>query len=230
MRIWLLAFIRAILATGSYVLGASLQIVPGMALRLYLGLGILVAGITFVVEYLTNIRPTRHWREVVPVIIDEITTSFVDFLRDTVGVHPRMHIMIPRRTWRWCWAHRYFVMWWSRGLENQPDVNITFPVGQGVVGECYRQKIPIYAPPEALGEGYRFPGHLRPLIRDLQAIICYPIYEPRQRGRQSGKLIGVLTLDSKTPNAYTLLTSDAHLPGINQRMERIAIVVGQIYY
>jgi hypothetical protein len=51
---------RAILATGSYVLGASLQIVLGMALRLYLGLGIIVAGITFVVEYLANIRPTRH--------------------------------------------------------------------------------------------------------------------------------------------------------------------------
>jgi hypothetical protein len=60
MRIWLLVFMRAILATGSYVLGASLQIVPGMALRLYLSLGIIVAGITFVVEYLTNIRPTRH--------------------------------------------------------------------------------------------------------------------------------------------------------------------------
>src|SRR5687768_5485168 len=150
MRIGLLVFMRAILATGSYVLGASLTIVPGMALRLYLGLGIIVAGITFVVEYLANSRPTRHWREVVPVILDEITMSFVDFLRDTVGVHPRLHIMVPRRTWRWCWARRYFVIWWSRDMENQPDVNITFPIGQGVVGEYYRQKIPIYAPPEAL--------------------------------------------------------------------------------
>lgn len=42
--------------------------------------------------------------------------------------------------------------------------------------------------------------------------------------------MGVLTLDSKTPNAYTLLTSEVHLPSINQSMERIAIVVSQIYH
>jgi len=111
MKTWLLAVIRALLATGSYMLGASLQIVPGMALRLYLGLGVLVAAVTFVVEYVTNIRPTRHWREVIPVMIDEMTTSFVEFLRDAVGVTPRLHIMVPRRTWRWCGVRRYFVIW-----------------------------------------------------------------------------------------------------------------------
>jgi hypothetical protein len=115
-------------------------------------------------------------------------------------------------------------------MDNQPDVNITFPVGQGVVGECFRQKVMIFAPPEALGEGYRFPRKLRSLTRDLQAVISYPIYEPRTRGRQSGRLIGVLTLDSKTPNAYILLTNADYLPVINKTMERIALVVGQIYY
>jgi hypothetical protein len=230
MKTWLLAVIRAILATASYVLGASLQIVPGMALRLYLALGLLVAAVTLIIEYFTNVRPTRHWREVAPVMVDEITTSFVEFLRDAVGVAPRLHVMVPRRTWRWCGVRRYFVIWWSRGMDNQPDVNITFPMGQGVVGECFRQKVMIFAPPEALGEGYRFPRKLRSLTRDLQAVISYPIYEPRTRGHQSGRLIGVLTLDSKTPNAYTLLTNADCLPVINKTMERIALVVGQLYY
>jgi hypothetical protein len=50
MRVWLLVFMRAILATGStgsYVLGARIKIVPGMALGLFLLLGIIVAGIIF---------------------------------------------------------------------------------------------------------------------------------------------------------------------------------------
>src|SRR5262245_10285706 len=70
-----------------------------MALRLYLGLGRLVASITFVVEYLTNIRPTRHWREVVPVIIDEITTPFADFLLglNIYGAYPANLTVCPIR-------------------------------------------------------------------------------------------------------------------------------------
>ena len=115
-------------------------------------------------------------------MIDGITTSFVEFLRDAVGVTPRLHIIVPRRTWRW--LRQYFVIWWSRDMDNQPDVNITFLAGQGGVEECYRQKVMIFAPPEVLGEGYRFLRNLRPLTGDLQAIISYSIYEPRTRGRQ----------------------------------------------
>lgn len=224
---WTLAFLRALVAVASYALGVGLSVFPQMALRLHLLLGAGVGILTLSIEYFTNIRPTRHWQEVAPFIVDEITAPFLDFLKEQ-QLTPRLNVMVPRRTWRGAWVRRYFTIWWARGMENQPDVNITFPVGQGATGECFRRKAPIYAPPVALGTGYHFPRSLLPLVKDIEAIICYPIYEPPRGGRQSGRLIGVLTLDSKTPGAYSLLTSDKLRPIVHERMEKIAIFVSRI--
>ena len=53
-----------------------------MALWLSLGFGALVAVVTFTVESLTNVRPARHWWEIAPLMLDELTTSCTEFLRD----------------------------------------------------------------------------------------------------------------------------------------------------
>ena len=99
--------------------------------------------------------------------------------------------------------------------------NATMDVGSSPEPYCNRVLCPRSKPPNYSRDG---------VTEELQAIISYPIYEPPRRGRQSGRLIGVLTLDSKTPNAYTLLTSDPNGPLIAERMERIAIVASQIYH
>ncbi len=116
-------------------------------------------------------------------------------------------------------------------MDNQPDVNIVFPINQGIQGECLLRKRPIYAPAVKAGTGFRFPKRLLPQAIDIEAFISYPIYEPPRAGqRQSGKLIGVFTLDSKTPNAYALLIDVAIRATVHEKMEGIAILIGRIYH
>jgi hypothetical protein len=115
-------------------------------------------------------------------------------------------------------------------MENQPDVNLVFSLGQGVTGKCFEEKRPIYATPEAIKDGFRFPPRLRPLTSDLQAIISYPIYEPFQKGRQSGRLVGVVNLDSKTKDAYVILTEDGTRSVVDQKMKELAALIGQVYH
>ena len=186
--------------------------------------------LTLAIEYLTNVRPAKHWEDIYPVILTQFTAPLVEFLKNERKVTPRINIMIPIRTFRWLWLRRYFFIWGSVGMENQPDVNIVFPVSHGVTGECFRARIPIYATPEALKGNYKFPRHLRPLTEGIQAIISYPIYEPARKGRQSGRLIGVINLDSKTANAYSLLTEEATRAVIDEKMQGLAVLIGQIYH
>lgn len=228
-KTWALSFFRTCLAVASYALGAGALFAPTRAFWLHVSLGTIVGILTLTIEYFAEIRPARHWEDVRPIILSEVTDALFEFMENDVQIVPRMNIMVPKRTWRWIWTCRYFVIRWCRGMEYQPDVNIKFPIKYGVVGECFKRKESVLAPPDALSEDYSFPLTLRAYTKDIQAIISYPIYCPPERGRQSGKLIGVLTLDSKTSGAYVHLTKDEVFPVLHEKMERLARFVGHVY-
>jgi len=84
-------------------------------------------------------------------------------------------------------------------MENQPDVNITFPVSDGVAGECFRTKRPVLATRQQL-DTQRFPRTWRAALQDIDEVCSYPVYEPAKADRpQRGRLLAVLNLDIKTP-------------------------------
>ena len=92
----------------------------------------------------------------------------------------------------------------------RPDVNISFRLKYGVTGACFRTRQPAYADATLLRSGeLALPSRVAQQTPDLQAILSYPVYEPAPKGRpQSGKLVGVLNLDSVTKGAYNLLVGD----------------------
>jgi uncharacterized protein YggT (Ycf19 family) len=230
-RAWLIALSKAAVVGGAYLVTVLVAWDPGQEMKWRLSVASSVVGLTVLIEYFTSIRPAKHWEEVHPVILSQLAAPFLEFLRNECKIVPRINILVPSRTYHFLWIYRgYFTVWWSAGMDNQPDVNISFPVWHGVSGECYRAKIPIYAPLKAVENEYKFPKRLRPLTSGIQAIISYPIYESPRKGKQSGKLIGVINLDSKTPNTYNILTEDKARAVVDERMQGLAMLIGQIYH
>lgn len=228
-RPWFSAAIRTFLSSASYALGAALKLFPTVALGLYAAIGGIVAIVTFSVEYFGQIKPSREFAEVVPALMDFYTEQFMEFLRG-VGIKPRLNIMVPVRTWRWLGLRRYFAIQWSSGMENQPDVNIKFPISYGVAGECFRRKRTILAGPEALASPkYALPRRISRHADQIQVIWSQPIYESSRRGRQSGALIGVLNLDSDSRHAYNLFQAQRMSARINERMQKIAALASYLF-
>jgi hypothetical protein len=228
-RPWPAAFIRTALSSSSYALGAALRLFPALALSLYAAIGGAVALITFTVEYYGNIKPAQEFEEVAPVLMDACSLPFMDFVKGT-GINARLNVMLPVRTWRWFGLRRYFAIRWSAGMENQPDVNIKFPISYGVAGECLRRKRTILANSDALASPkYALPKRIRHHADQTQVIWSQPIYEPIRRGRQSGKLIGVLNLDSTSRHAYNLFVAQRMSTRINEQMGKIAVIASHIF-
>ena len=137
--------------------------------------------------------------------------------------------MVPGRRWRWLGLRRYFTIGWSQGIEGRPDAGMILPLGQGITGRCFRTRRPLYYNrAQAAQTTCRLPRRLRLLTADLQAIVAFPIFEPRRGGRESGRVRGVLTLDSTAPHAGTVLTSEDIQPLVETGMGVIAAYVGRL--
>jgi hypothetical protein len=225
LKEWISALIKSFLTTASYVLGALLAASP---VPLSASLGVVVFGVTFASEFATGISPARKLDEAAPIIMDEFAAPLMDLLRGR-NLKPRMNVLIPKRTWRWLWFRRYFRVEWSLGMENHPDVNIQFPLTSGVAGECFRTKRPAFANMAQIGQNLRLPPHVERHTAHLKAIFSYPIYEPKKRGHQSGRLLGVLNLDSEVRHAYNALTSQRMLGIVDEEMKKIAIMAGLFF-
>jgi hypothetical protein len=226
---WIPTIRRTLIGVASYAVAIAIHYVRDTAsVEIYsiAGLGVLVLILTD--EYFTEVRPAKRIEELAPITLDGLVDPLISQLKDN-SVVVRVNLMMACRTWRWCWTRRYFCMKWYRGMENQPDVNIIFPVGKGISGQCFQTKRPVYANPAALAQ-YPLPKRISLLTQHLQAVLSFPVFEPPgKRGIQSGRLLGVLNLDSQTPNAYDLLTSQAVLDQINQIMQTTASIAGRFF-
>lgn len=213
----------------SYVVAVVLRDVPDEdATEVYTIAGLIVLAILIVQEYYVAVRPAKKIEELAPIALDGMVESLLAQLRSQ-GVNVRINLLILERTWRSLGYYRYFRMKWHKGMENQPDVNITFREDFGVSGQCVRRKEPIFAGPEPVRE-YALPGEAGAVTRDLQAVLSFPVYEPASRGGiQSGKVIGVLNLDSKAPKAYDLLTNPEIIDQLRQVMQTTADVAARFF-
>lgn len=233
-RAWALSLLRTVLAMASYAAGAGLRVFPQWGLELYVAVGTLCGMFTLAVEYCTSVRPTRHWHEKVPTIIDEFirSTEFLEKLSVEAAVTLHLRIMTPKRTWRWLGLRRYLtVWWWTQDREGRPDVGMICPVGQGVPGVCFRKNDAVFSGPSlSMHRMRRLPRPLHFFTEELklQASIAVPIREVERNGRESGKVVGVLVLDSITVDAIAVLTSEEIRPIVKGGMHGIARFVGHI--
>jgi len=217
------------MAAVSYGLGALLVVFsdPASKVKASVGVGFVVFFATLLIEYRTTVRPAVHVVRVRHVLLTQLSAKLLDSLRGR-GLAVRMSLMVPY--WSVChvWPRRFFKIVWSQGMENQPDVNLRFPIAQGVAGECFETKVAVFASRRDL-EGHRFPRKLQPAVRDLEAVCSYPVYEPpRGQNQQSGRIVGVLNLDSKTPGLFGVGAQPQVTPGLDEKMRELAQLAGHL--
>jgi hypothetical protein len=226
-KTWLTVLVRTALAGGSYAVGAGLKLFPSAPLWVYAAIGLAVCILTFIEQFITVVRPTRNLYEVAPLTMDDFVQPLLDMFAK-YNISARMNIMIPRRSWSPPWR-KHFKIHWHTGMDNQPDVNISFPIELGVAGECFRTKEPVIVNARGLSSR-ALPLHIQPDISHLQFVASYPIYDPpSSKGLQSGKIIGVLNLDSSTRHAYNWVASSRVYGIFDAQMRDITVMAARFY-
>jgi hypothetical protein len=229
--VWIPSIRRIIVGVASYAMAAFLRLVPDKdAVLVYAAAGIVVFFLLVLDEYSSSVRPAKRIAEITPITLDGLAEPLLSQLKAN-GVVPRLNLMMPKRTWRWCGIFRYFKIVWSCGMENQPDVNLSFRVKHGIAGECFRTRKPIYSSPDDIRRpAFALPMRIARHAPDLAVIFAYPVYEPARKGRrQSGKVIGVLNLDSTSGNAYNVLMAREVFDAVHRIMQTIATIAGRLY-
>jgi len=227
---------RVFLAALSYVVGASVQFAQasndpkGKTVEIYLVAGLAVVALMAWEEFFSNIRPARRLEEITPLALDGFAKPLLELL-DENRVRARLNFLVPVRMARFLLLRRHFKIRWGNRMEDQPDVNIHFPIASGITGECYRTGQPIHAGPDELKDRrFALPGRAGRRATGLEVVFSYPIYEPpRKGGLQSGRLLGVLNLDSRTPHAYGVFMSERVFEVLDDRLRDIATLVGRFY-
>jgi hypothetical protein len=147
------------------------------------------------------------------------------------GVTARMSMFKAVRAGRRLWMKRFFKVMWSVRMFGSPDVNISFPVSEGISGQCFMNKCLMIADSKGI-EKYKLPpAYLAGGVGALRfsAILSYPVYEPKKDGMQSGNLIGVLNLDTDTANAHTTFMTASSDPAFRAHLDRLADLAGRCY-
>lgn len=229
MKRWIPSIRRLVIGVASYVVAVVLKDVPqDDQVAVYVVAGSVIFLIILVDEYWTAVRPSKKIEELAPITLDGLVDRLISDLKKS-GVTARVNLLMIERVWWWLWIRKFFRMRWHKGMENQPDVDIRFPIAYGVSGQCVRDKQLVIAGNEAVGK-FSLPGRRNELTKQLQVILSFPVYEPARRyGIQSGRIVGVLNLDSSTPNAYNLITRQDTLDQINRIMETAAAIAGRFF-
>ncbi len=226
---WIPSIRRLAISVASFIVAIVVKDVSEKKqTSVYIAAGIAVALIVLLDEYWTAVRPAKRIEELAPITLDGLVDRLIEELRVTTGVTARVNLMMIERTWRWLGLRKYFRMRWHKGMDNQPDVNLCFPVRFGVSGECVRDKQPVYAGNEEVGK-FTLPERKNKLTKQLTAILSFPVYEQARTGIQSGRIVGVLNLDSASPGAYNLLVRQDVLDQINKVMQTTAAIAGRFF-
>ncbi|MGO8844287.1 MAG: GAF domain-containing protein [Methylocella sp.] len=230
ISVWFSSFKRVIIATATFAAGALLKLLPSLSVQTYIYLGALVFALVFIEEFITTIRPAARLREIAPLAMDAAAVPVDNYFKSK-NIDVRMSVFKSVRVARRLWCARFFRMMWNTKMDDSPDVNITFPVSHGVSGQCFTRRQLVIAG-DAEIKKYKLPekfmcngiGDLK-----LEAILCYPIYEPKKDGRQSGKVIGVLNLDTLTPGAYATFSEQGSVREILADIQTVAGLAARIY-
>lgn len=213
-------------STGQTSMAKALDIAKTWQGQTYAG-GILVTFLcTAFLEYRTLLRPSKRLAAAMPSIMTALSKNLRDTLKSACPI--RMNLMMLYRPVRWVGLRRFLCIAWSEGMDDDPDAGIELPAGCGVVGECLRTKRSVAADEKQLAALLEtIPRRRREAVSDLTAVFCFPVFEPPMGGGvQSGRLVGVLTVDSRAPGGFAKLAQAAVMDEAAPKMKELAKVAG----
>lgn len=171
-------------------------------------------------SFFTNIRPLRDPNSNGELLLETIGKRIIEYGEDKglktkwvngeniIGL--RLNIMMAERRW-FIWK-RHFKVRWSLGMDDSPDAAIRFPVTKGVAGEAFRERKPRvvdFEDPDARGDwGFTDKDRGRMKFPKFTMIWSYPIFELDKGGKQTGRILGTVNIDSALPGACKLVIED----------------------
>lgn len=217
--------LKSFVPVATYGTGVVLKLWPQVDLIYVVLMGGGIFLISTLAEYLLNVKPSEHWENVAPFFAEQLTYEFFDFVGRNAKIIPRMNVMRRRRRARNLWIRPYYEFWWTKGMNDQPDLGISFPEGRGVVSECFKRKVPLLSSPQELDEKYKLPTCEQSFAGDLTVLLSVPIYDHSV----PGDILGVLNLDSKTPGAFNVFMRDQRLLlEVTREMKKIAALFSRM--
>src|SRR5213594_252361 len=166
---------------------------------------VLFALISASLAYLSIIQPVRKFEPVAKKFLDVLGDKILSFGREK-GIQPRVNILLVYREPSWLFLRKYFHIVWGLGMENQPDVRVSFHVSKGVAGETLESGRPRLVDMEELPhENWGFTEHEAQRFQHLTAIYSWPIYEVDHNGEQTGRRIGCVNLDAMAAGSRVVI-------------------------
>jgi len=192
----LAALWSAILSRGSSANAAWLPFV-------YVGSVALVSAVS---AYFTQLKPAHDLEKPVNELLAILAEKPMKIARN-LGVAPRMNIMLLIGP-RFLFGKKRIKVVWGAGMDNFPDVQFVCNHDQGVAGMALANGVPVLYDLEANDpSSLKLPQSLVRATTHLTAIWSWPIYEVDKSGHQTGKLLGVVNLDTTKPGGAAALMS-----------------------
>lgn len=154
--------------------------------------------------YRSTIKPLRDFEPITKDFLDHLGKSIID-LGKRDGINPRLNILLIYRPW-YCPFKKQLRLVWGLKMNNQPDVNIRFPISKGIAGEVCRRKTQILVDLESANQtDWRFSEEeiKKYNFRQIKAIYSFPVYEIDRKNSQTGKVIGTINLDARKLGSFT---------------------------
>jgi hypothetical protein len=226
MGAWISSLRRVSFPLITFTLGVIVKLYPRLTATDYVIGGLTIAFLALAEEYFTNVRPRAQFRDVGPIAMDTAAGPLIASMK-AQSVDVRMSVFKVVRPLKKRFQ-KQFRMMWNINMTDHPDVNLSFPADVGVSGKCLKDKKPYIADETGIAS-LPLPATILSTLGDnkLKAVASCPIYEAKRKGWQSGKIVGVLNLDSYDDHAYSEFVNPAS--DITRKMKQLAGLAAHIF-
>jgi hypothetical protein len=210
---WLLFTFQVAAVAATAALGLYQYLVPPSAMKWRVELAFLAAIFLFTAlgAYYTYVSPARELKAFVIAVLEAQAQHIVDFAKSQ-GIDIRLNIaVVSFYPLQWAYPPKRFKIVWDCGMKYAPDAFTTFPVSKGVAGEAYRRRrdrlVNMEIAENQKLEKWGFSKKEASCFPKFTAVWSLPVFRLGAGDRPTGKICGMLNLDSTSTGAFAVLTT-----------------------
>ncbi|HWF66864.1 MAG TPA: hypothetical protein VN670_06150 [Acidobacteriaceae bacterium] len=181
--------------------------------------------LTVLGAYYTFISPVRELNAFVIAVLDTHAQHLVEFAK-AQGIDIRLNIAIVSvYPFQWAWPLKCVKIVWDYGMKYAPDASTTFAVSKGVAGEAYRSRRDKLVNMEISRNQdltrWGFSKKEASVFPNFTAVWSLPVFRLGPNERPSGKICGMLNLDSTSAGAFGVLTKHLEIGKLLGKMREL---------
>ena len=180
---------------------------------------------TILGAYYTFISPIRELNAFVIAVLDAQAEHIVEFVKSH-NIDIRLNIaLVSIYPFQLAYPFKRFKIVWDCGMKYAADATTTFPVSKGVAGEAYRRRRDRLVNMEIAEnqnlEKWGFSKKEASLFPKFTAIWSLPVFRLGPNDRPTGKICGMLNLDSISAGAFNVLASQREIQKLLEELREL---------